>query len=228
MQKSVLITGTASGAGKTVVMLAIAAYTQHFCTNRTMALYQPIRATRNGAHDDDEGLGWAQSPETRVTMAVDGEGEPALLAAQTHHPIDLASIWQQYQALANSTDLVLIEAFGSLGTPLTPETTVADLAADWRLPTVLVVPVQPGAMGQAIAHVALARHSRVHLKGIILTCPTPISEDDVATVVDADQLQSMTQIPVLGCIPYLGAVGDRSKLAHAASNLDIEGILPFL
>ncbi|MEB3212158.1 MAG: dethiobiotin synthase [Leptolyngbyaceae bacterium] len=228
MQKSVLIVGTASGVGKTVVMMAIAAYYQTFCSDRSIALYTPISSGRRDPQQYQAVLNLAQSLDELSTISITGEGEPALLAAQENQAIDLAAIWKDYQSLASSHDLVLIEAFGGLGTPLTQETTVADLAWDWRLPTLLVVPVRPGAMGEAIAHVALARHSRVHLKGIILTCPTPMSDDDVVTVVDAAQLQSMTQIPVLGCIPYLEAVGDRSKLAQAASNLDIERILPFL
>jgi len=63
---------------------------------------------------------------------------------------------------------VLVEALG--GSPVSEEFTVADLA-EWR-PTVLVVPVKLGAIAQAVANVALARPSRVHLKGIVLNCPT--------------------------------------------------------
>jgi len=64
---------------------------------------------------------------------------------------------------------VLVEALGGLGSPVSEEFTVADLA-EWRLPTVLVVPVKLGAIAQAVANVALARPSRVHLKGIVLNC----------------------------------------------------------
>ncbi|MEM7770814.1 MAG: dethiobiotin synthase [Cyanobacteria bacterium P01_E01_bin.6] len=228
MQKTVLITGTASGVGKTVVMLAIASYYQTFYSDRSLALYKPICRGIEDPQQYQRVLNLQTSPDDMYSVSFDGLGEPPIAAAHYGMSIDLATIWKRYQVLAASHNVVLIEACGGLGTPVTMETTVADLAWDWRLSTILVVPVQPGAIGQAIAHVALAKQSRVHLKGIVLTCPTPLSDSDASKLANPDLLQTLTQIPVFGCIPHLQDVGDRSKLAHAASNLDIERILPSL
>lgn len=227
MQKSLFITSTGFDVGKTVVTLAIAAYYQTYCSEQSsVAVYKPISSDLTDPKQYQTTLNLPHPLEELSTVSVEGEGEPSIMAACMNSSLNLATIWKHYQALSASHDLVLMEAFGGLGTPLTPETTVADLAWDWRLPTFLVVPVHPGAIGQAIAHVALARQSRVHLKGLILTCPTAVSQDDIKTF--KDLLQSLTQVPTLGCVPYLADLGDRTKLAHAASNLDIERILPFL
>jgi dethiobiotin synthetase len=107
------------------------------------------------------------------------------------------------------------------------EFTVADLAAEWRLPTVLVVPVKLGAIAQAVANVALARLSRVDLKGIILNCVQPCSEPEIADWAPAEFIQSLTNRPVLGCLPYLDNPTNLTKLAQVASDLDLERLMPF-
>ena len=120
----------------------------------------------------------------------------------------------------------MVEGLGGLGSPVTSELTVADLARDWRLPTVLAVPVRLGAIGQAVANVALAKQAGVSLTGIVLNCVAPCSEEEIASWAPAYLIESLTQVPVLGCLPYLNDPTDIAKLAKAASDLDLERLLP--
>ncbi len=122
---------------------------------------------------------------------------------------------------------MLVEALGGLGSPVTYEITVADLARDWRLPVVLTVPVKLGAIAQAVANVALARQSRVHLQGIVLNCVQPCSLEEVADWAPRDLIQTLTHTPVLGTVPHLSDPADLSKLAQIAANLDLERLIPF-
>jgi dethiobiotin synthetase len=108
---------------------------------------------------------------------------------------------------------------------VTAELTVADLAGEWRLPTVLVVPVRLGAIAQAVANVALARQTKVNLKGIILNCSQPRTDEEIADLTPPDLIQSLTNIPVLGCLPYLDKPDDLDKLAQITSNLDLVDFL---
>lgn len=137
-----------------------------------------------------------------------------------HGWLDLTRTWQALMQLEQRT--VLIKMPGSLGTPMTPETTVADLAWDWRLPTVLVVPVTPDPVAQAVAHVALARQARVHLKGIVVNHTTPKAIEDQAIAL----IQSLTQVPVLGQLAHLPDPQDTSALVAAAAALDLERLFP--
>jgi dethiobiotin synthetase len=114
---------------------------------------------------------------------------------------------------------------GGLGSPVTRELTVADIARDWRLRGVLVVPVRLGAIGQAVANVALARHSGFKLKGIVLNCVQAAAEQKIADWAPIDLIESLTQIPVLGILPHLDDPTDLVKLAKAASDLDLERLL---
>ncbi len=151
---------------------------------------------------------------------------PPLAAAKAGQRVELEIAWRAFEHLRHKYDWVIVEALGGLGSPVTFETTVADLAWDWRLPAVLVVPVKLGAIGQAVANVALARMSRVHLKGIVLNCPQSCTAAEIAQWAPASLIQSLTGVPVLGLIPYLTNPTDLDKLVQVAADLEIDRLLP--
>lgn len=90
----------------------------------------------------------------------------------------------------------------------------------------LVVPVKLGAIGQAVANVALARQTNLHLKGIVLNCVQPCTEQEIEHWAPADLIRSLTSTPILGLIPHLPDPTNLSALTQAASNLDLEHLLP--
>ncbi|MGF1515662.1 MAG: ATP-dependent dethiobiotin synthetase BioD [Elainellaceae cyanobacterium] len=198
---TLLIAGAAAKAGKSTLAAALNAYWQTRSAGRSLTLFSPAAPFDESS---DESAAW----------------------------LDLAQTWRQLGELSGNNEassdrsrddgFVLLELPGELGTPLTPEVTVADLAWDWRLPTVLVVPVAGGMVAQAIAHVALARQSRVHLKGIVLNHRGPAPE----AAAQGALIQSLTQIPILGTLPYLTDPTDSAALAAAAAQLDLERLFP--
>ena len=79
-----------------------------------------------------------------------------------------------------------------------------------------------GAISQAVANVALAEKSKVQLLGIILNCPQPLTPEQIADWTPVDLIESLTNVPVLGCLPYLENTSDLDKLAQITSNLELE------
>lgn len=225
---ALLITGTDTDAGKTVLTAALAAYWQTYCASQTLAIMKPIQSGVGDRELYAQLFSLNQSLAEITPLAFQAPLAPPLAAAQEGSSIDLEKAWQGFEALRQQRDFVLVEALGGLGSPVTAETTVADLAWDWRMPTVLVVPIKLGAIGQAVANVALARQSRVHLKGIVLNCAQPCSEQDVANWAPAHLIQSLTRVPVLGCVPYLEDPTNLTKLAQVASELDLERFMPMI
>jgi len=136
--------------------------------------------------------------------------------------LDLGLAWQQFQILQAQYECLLVEWMGGLGSPITYDYTVADLARDWHLPTVLVVSVKLGAIGQAVANVALATVKKVQLQGIVLSCSEPEAASAIDDLAPIDLIQSLTSVPVLGVLPYIADCSNLSKLAYGASQLEIE------
>jgi dethiobiotin synthetase len=139
---------------------------------------------------------------------------PPIAAQLENKSINLSIIWQSLLNLQQSKDLVLLEGLGGLGSPITDELTIADIASSWRLDTILVVPVKLGAIAQTVANVALARQEKIKLRGIIFNCVNPCSEEQINQWTPKELVESLTQIPVLGYFPYLETINNLADLAQ--------------
>ncbi len=223
---ALLITGTDTETGKTVVTIALGAYWQKFVSAR-LGIMKPIQAGVGDRELYSQLFALHQSLDEINPLYFEAPLAPPIAAAKEGRTVDLGLVWQKLEQLKSNRDWVLVEALGGLGSPVTYEFTVADLAAEWRLPTVLVVPVKLGAISQAVANVALARLTGVKLKGIILNCVQPVSKTQITDLTPVDLIQSLTNIPVLGCLPYFDDPTNLDKLAQAAANLDLERLMPF-
>jgi dethiobiotin synthetase len=224
---TLLITGTDTEAGKTVFTTALAAYSQKYYPLRRLGIMKPIQSGEGDREWYERLFSLSQSSEEITPLYFQAPLAPPIAAARENREVDLGLVWQTLAKVRSRHDIVLIEALGGLGSPVTSELTVADLAGEWRLPTVLVVPVKLGAIAQAVANVALARQTKVNLKGIVLNCVQPRTDAEIADWTPPDLIQSLTNIRVLGCLPYLDHPDDLDKLAQIISNLDLADILQF-
>ncbi|MCW9679888.1 dethiobiotin synthase [Dolichospermum planctonicum UHCC 0167] len=222
MLKTLLITGTDTEAGKTVVTTALAAYWQKYYPQRSLGIMKPIQSGMGDRELYQTLFSLEQSPAEITPLYFQAPLAPPIAAAKENRQVDLAIVWRTLLALQKQRDLVLIESLGGLGSPITDELTVADLAGEWRLPTILVVPVRLGAIANAVANVALARQTKIALRGIVLNCIQPRQEEEIADLTPVRLIQSLTNIPVLGCVPYVENPQDLEKLAEIAAGLDWE------
>ncbi|QKQ74715.1 dethiobiotin synthase [Nostoc sp. TCL240-02] len=225
MLNTLLITGTDTEAGKTVLTTALAAYWQKYYPQRSWGIMKPIQSGIGDREWYQKLFALEQSLEEITPLYFEAPLAPPIAAARENRQVDLALVWQALSKLRSQRDFVLVEALGGLGSPVTEELTVADLAGEWRLPTVLVVPVRLGAIAQAVANVALARQLRVNLKGIVLNCIQPRTDAEIADWTPQQLIQSLTNMPVLGCLPYLDNLTDLDKLAQVVSDLDWETLM---
>jgi dethiobiotin synthetase len=228
---TLLIAGTDTDVGKTFVTIALAAYWQQyqyqeFNNNSLLSIFK-LMQTGTGDGELYQQL-FAETPgiEVIVPLRLSTPVAPPIAAAKEGKVIELAKIWQEFCTSQQKSDLVLLETLGGLGSPVTDELIVGNIAADWRLPTVLIVPVKLGAIANVVANVALARSLKIDLKGIILNCSDPEAEATINDLTPVDLIQSLTQIPIIGILPYIHDVTDSSKLASIAANWDLELILP--
>lgn len=219
--RSLLIAGTDTDAGKTVLTTALAAYWQKVYPESSLGIIKPIQSGPGDRELYQKLFHLDQSLEELNPVYFPAPLAPPLAAEQAGASINLATVWQAFCSLTERKSFVLVEALGGLGSPITHELTVADLAAYWRLPTVLVVPVKLGAIGQAVANVALARQAKVNLKGIILNSVQPCSETEMAQWAPQELIESLTNVPVCGAIPHLNATEDLEPLVTVAANLDL-------
>lgn len=137
--------------------------------------------------------------------------------------VDWAALWQDFSQLILKEFPVLLAYNGSLGDAITPETTAANWARDWQMPLLLLVPIDDGslAIAQTTAFVGLARHAQAKVAGVILW---GVEKPDEAALIEIrEQLQVLTQVPVIGfwLEQWLDG-GDREALARAVADFDWE------
>ncbi|MEA5420956.1 dethiobiotin synthase [Spirulina sp. CCNP1310] len=223
-----IITGTNTDVGKTVLTTALVAYWHRYRDPQTLGLMKLMQSGPGDGEHYRELFTLPQAPETLVPLQFSAPIAPPLAAVQEGKTVDLAVVWQAYQQLAQDYPMVLIEGVGGLGSPVTLELTVGDVAAMWGWETVLVVPVQLGAIAQTVANIALARSLKLPVRGLVLSCVQPVTPQQLADWTPVDLLESLTQTPVLGTLPYLDHADRRNlaTLAQVAAQLDLERLFP--
>lgn len=221
--QALLITGTDTDAGKTVLTSSLIAYWLKY---RSVSGLGVMKLMQTGVGDLELYQQLFPFLEIIVPLSFTTPVAPPIAAAKEGKKVELEPVWQALYSLQKKRDFVLVEALGGLGSPITEELTVADLARDWHLPVVIVVPVKLGAISAAVANVALARQSNLTIKGIVLSCISPESEAKLSDLAPNDLIQALTNVPVLGVIPYLSNLSDLDKLARIASDLELEKLMP--
>lgn len=233
MTKPLLIVGSDTGIGKTVLTAALAAYWLTYRDrnvsptepSESLGIYKPLQSGEGDREFYNQTFSLSQTLAEITPLYFETPIAPAIAAYKEGKAIDLGLIWQQFQKLQQQKECLLVEAMGGLGSPITDEYIVADLARDWALETILVVPVRLGAISQAIANVALANVQKVKLRGIVLSCSQVYTSEEIEELAPPQMISRLTSIPVLGILPYIKDLSDLSQLARAASELDIERIL---
>jgi dethiobiotin synthetase len=228
MPGTLAIAGSDTEVGKTMLVLALAAYWQQWRRDRgRLGLFKPVQSGE-GDREIYQHLfaDLNQAPESFNPIRLAAPLAPPIAAEMEGKSIDLALAWRSLTALQAERDLVIVEGAGGLGSPVTWELTFADVVAAWRLPLLLVVPVKLGAIAQTVANVALARQHNLTLQGIVLNEVRPTSLEERSTLAPADWISQLTGVPVLGYLPHLTDWHDRSALAAAAAQLDLDRLWP--
>ncbi|MGX6605815.1 dethiobiotin synthase [Micromonosporaceae bacterium Da 78-11] len=140
----VLITGTDTDVGKTVVTAAIAAAAQ--ASGLRVAVIKPGQTgTVTGAPTDINVINRLAGPDTTRTLAEFPEPMAPLAAANfaSLPPLDLAEVVDAIRTEADKHDLVLVEGAGGLLVPMGVRAsgevwTVADLATTLGVSTIVV------------------------------------------------------------------------------------------
>ena len=210
-----MIVGTNLGVGKSVLARSLTAYAQAYHPHQSISTLKIIETG-------------TPTPVTNAPIHFTAPLAPPLAAIQAEQNIDLGKLWQVYRDYQQKADLLLVEGWGGLGDGITWEITGADLAQDWRIPVVLVIPISGGAIGTAVAYAALAKTRQLKLVGIIFNCLQSYRTARLEELCPIDLIQSLTQVPVLGILPYLLDLEDESKLIQIISDLDLEILLPYL
>jgi dethiobiotin synthetase len=214
---ALFITGTDTGVGKTHAACLIAR--QAAADGLRVGAYKPVCS---GAVRNSDGE-WVWDDIERLAAAINVAATaadvcpqrflaplaPPLAAGEEHRRVDEKLLKSGLEVWKNRVDLLLVEGAGGLLCPLTETKTMADLAADFGVPLLIVARPGLGTINHTLLTIHAARSFRLSIAGVIFCQTTPDPLDSSAAT-NGIQIERRTGVPVFGTIPY----GNDAQLLH--------------
>lgn len=210
------ITGTDTGVGKTVIAGALALLLRE--AGRRVGVFKPIatgcrRDLRLGlVSEDAEFLAHcAESEETIETInPVRYAGELAPMSAARHHrrPIDWEAIDAGWQRLRINAEWMIVEGAGGLLVPIDAKNMMADLAARFALPLIIVARPGLGTINHTLLTLEAARARKLPVAAVIINGYHPASAT-LAEETNPDIIARVAKIDIPLIVPFDPATDPR-------------------
>lgn len=199
----VLVTGTDTGVGKTLVTAAIAAALTE--GGRRVGVMKPAETgCRPDAEDARTLIAAARDPAPLADVCpyrLPDPLAPSLAAERAGVAIDVAALAALGQRRAATYDVLLIEGAGGLLVPLTRTASFADLAAELRARVLLVVGSRLGAINHALLTLDALASRRIAVAGYVVN--RLAADDDLAVATNEPLLATLTSARALGTLPWI-------------------------
>jgi len=229
------VTGTDTGAGKTLVSCAILAALRRRGVD--VAAYKPVETgcrMNDGrlVGEDCERLaaaaGAGDDPRDVAAYLFREPAAPLVAAEAEGSIIERSLLLDRYEQLASRSSFVLVESAGGLMVPVATGYTTRDLAGELGLPAICVVASRLGCINHALLTLEVLRSSGIPLAGYVLNEVAPDAEYALAIRTNRETIGKFADARDLGAMPY---VEDRLRghVAHLAGlaeqHLDLDAIL---
>jgi dethiobiotin synthetase len=203
--RALLITGTDTGCGKTLVTAALVrllrgqGHRVQVCKPvATGAAWVDGRWLSEDTRQLAEAGGVAAEQVTFWTFAE--AAAPPVAARRAGQTLRLEAIARAVRGQFQPNTLTLIEGIGGLLCPLTDSATVADLAALLAVPLVVVARRSLGTLNHTLLTLEVARNRGLAVAGLVVTETTPLFGAAEETCVE--ELVRRIDVPLLAVIPH--------------------------
>lgn len=232
--RGIFVTGTDTGAGKTLVSTAILAALSR--RGLRVAALKPVETgcRREGSilvGEDCEKLAAAsRSGQTPGDVAAYLFPEPAapLVSAEAEGvTIDRDVVRAKYDEIAANADFVLVESAGGLMVPLADGWTTRDLAHELGYPGLVVVASKLGCINHALLSLEGMRSAGIPVAGYVVNEVPTHGAYPLAVATNRDILRRFADAKEVGAMPMLSATDATNweQLARIAEErLDLDAL----
>lgn len=209
--RSVFVTGTDTGVGKTVVAGGLAGALQE--KGYAVGVMKPVatggclingRFTSSDVVFLQSAIGNASFDEKSPAMSYCLKTPAAPAAAAMVEGIEIIpeKIIEAYSILASCHEIMVVEGIGGLMVPITFDYLVADLVRDLQLPLLIIASSRLGAINHTLLTIRCARSYGLSIAGIIINTPYNITSLTIAEQTFPHVIEKVTDVPILGIIPW--------------------------
>jgi dethiobiotin synthetase len=200
-----VVTGTDTGVGKTVVAAALAGLTG-------ARYWKPVQAGLDEGTDRERVLALSGLPDDAVLP----EAYRLTTPCSPHQAAAIDGVMIDPDRLVPPEGRVVIEGAGGVLVPLSETTVYADLFARWGLPVVLVARTTLGTINHSLLSLEALRARDVPVAGMVF-----VGEENA----ESERIICwLGQVRSLGRLPWLDPLDAASLRAVAAANLDLTGL----
>ena len=130
-------------------------------------------------------------------------------------------ILSSFKKLSKMHEMMLVEGMGGTLTPILKNYYVTNLIKDMKIPAVIVTRSKVGTVNHTLMTVMMCQKYKIPIKGII------INNFDKGYPINQlkKDLESLTGIKVLGSIPFIKDMSDKSLYGIFKKNIDMKSLL---
>jgi dethiobiotin synthetase len=225
--KSLFVTGTDTDVGKTYITAGLA------ITLRKMGVDVGVMKPFAAGVKQKNGF---QSEDVEILSNAAQINDPEMLLNPQFFPISASpyTAWKKlkikpkiplilssFKKLSQNHKMLLVEGMGGTMTPILKDYFVANLIKDMKIPTVIVTRSKVGTVNHTLMTVMLCQKYKIPIKGIIIN-----NFDDGYPINQLKKdLESLTGIKVLGSIPFIKDMSDKSVYRIFKKNIDMKLLL---
>ena len=226
--KSLFITGTDTDVGKTYITAGLA------ITLRKMGI--DIGVMKPFAAGVAQKKGY-KSEDIEILSHAAQINDPENLVNPQFFPIPASpyTAWKKlkikskipmilfsFKKLTNMHEMLLVEGMGGVLTPILKDYYVTNLIKDMKIPTIIVTRSKVGTVNHTLMTVKMCEKYKIPIKGIIIN---NFDGDGYPINQLQKDLEDLTGVKVLGSIPFINDMSDKSLYKIFKKNIDMKLLL---
>lgn len=234
MPKGFFVTGTDTGVGKTIISMALIRAVEMLGI-RAGAM-KPVESGCSREGDvllPFDGMALRQTarmeePISLVTPCCFVSPLAPFPASEIElRKVNVPAIRNAFSKLSHRYGAMIVEGVGGLLVPLKKNYAVIDLAADLRLPLLVVAKPGLGTINHILLTVTCALREGLPVGGVILNYTAP-PENSLAEDTNVQVLHKICPVPVIGISPYLKNITEEALEKTVRKNFDLQVLKKYL
>ena len=138
--------------------------------------------------------------------------------------VDMPLIFEQFKKLLSMHEVLLVEGIGGIMAPISKNFFVADMIKGMNIETIIITRATIGTLNHTVMTCKMCKDYGIKIRGIVIN-----NFDEKGTPAEKNvpvTLYELTNIPILGIIPFIRDLNTLEKMIeHVSKNIDIKSLI---
>lgn len=226
--KGFFVTGTDTGVGKTIVSaLVLNVLKMQGLKTCAMKPFETGALREGNLLIPSDGMflkdaAQMEEPINYITpLCLEKPLAPMVAAEMDGVEIDITPVWKAYEYFKKRYEAIVVEGVGGIMVPIKKDYLVVDLIKELELPVLIVSRPGLGTINHTLLTINELLRRDISIRGIIFNFSAP-PEGSLAEETNPSIISRLTDVPVIGIVPYLKSFDSEALINIAMKNLKLE------